>query len=126
MRRALCAFLILLCWLGPLADVLPATAESRLPACCRRHGAHHCAMAAAMAAMAARVRYSSAPALSVPSHCSSYPDNLVASTEPVQALSASPAHPPASRTEACSPAPVAAAVRASNIRNLTSRGPPIA
>ena len=51
MRRALTIFLILNLWLGPLAAILPASDESRLPPCCRRHGAHHCAMAARMAAL---------------------------------------------------------------------------
>ncbi len=39
---------------GAAGGLLPASDESRLPACCRRHGAHHCAMAMRMAAMMAQ------------------------------------------------------------------------
>ena len=44
MRRAISIFLILFFWLGPLETLLPGGEDARLPACCRRHGAHHCAM----------------------------------------------------------------------------------
>src|ERR1035438_8325373 len=53
MRRCVSIFLVLCFGLGPLTGMLEASDESRLPACCRRHGAHHCAMAMQMAAMVA-------------------------------------------------------------------------
>src|ERR1039458_8336481 len=95
MRRTLCMFLILSYWVGPLAAILPANPESRLPACCRRHGAHHCVMSAETATITAQAVSSSAPFLTAPSHCPSYPGSMVPSTEPVQALAASPAGLPA-------------------------------
>lgn len=44
MRRSLSISLLVLFLLGPLITLLPGLDESRLPACCRRHGLHHCAM----------------------------------------------------------------------------------
>jgi hypothetical protein len=46
MRRALSISLILLLWLPAVAAVLPGIGDVRLPFCCRRQGAHHCAMEA--------------------------------------------------------------------------------
>jgi len=114
-------FLILSFWLGPLAAILPANSESRLPACCRRHGAHHCVMSAEMAA---QVDFGSAPMLTAPLHCPSYPGSVVPSTEPVQALAASPAGLPVLLAVAHSPAASRAAARLSQIRTRAGRGPP--
>ena len=47
MRRFVSIVFLLLCSLGPLSALLPGSEESQLPACCRRHGAHHCMMALA-------------------------------------------------------------------------------
>lgn len=44
MRRLIGFCLILLHLSGPIIAMMPTGAESRLPACCRRHGAHHCSM----------------------------------------------------------------------------------
>lgn len=44
LRRISSILLLLLYWLGPFIALLPASAESRLPPCCRRNGAHHCTM----------------------------------------------------------------------------------
>src|SRR5579871_706139 len=49
MRRALSISLILLLWLPALAALIPGIEDERLPFCCRRQGAHHCAMGAAEA-----------------------------------------------------------------------------
>lgn len=121
MRRTLCAFLILSFWLGPLTAILPASAESRLPACCRRHGAHHCVMSAEMAA---QVASGSAPFFAAPSHCDSYPGCMVLFTEPVQAVAASPAGLPLLLAEPHSPLASRAEARLSQIRTRASRGPP--
>ena len=45
MRRALSILLVLFFGLGPLTATLQGSDDSRLPACCRRNGAHHCVMA---------------------------------------------------------------------------------
>ncbi len=74
MRRVVGVFLILLFWLGPLAAVLPANAESRLPACCRRNGAHHCALSAA-----SHPYSGGSPVFAHPSQCPSFPDSVIAS-----------------------------------------------
>jgi hypothetical protein len=44
MRRALSILLMLLVGAGPLSYAFTLSDELSLPACCRRHGAHHCAM----------------------------------------------------------------------------------
>lgn len=49
MRRTLAIALVVLFWLPPVFALLPGAQEFTLPACCRRHGIHHCAMAMAMA-----------------------------------------------------------------------------
>ena len=121
MRRTLCILLILSYWLGPLAELLPANAESRLPACCRRHGAHRCAISAAMAALAAS---GSRPSVAAPSHCPYYPGSMAAATEPDQALAASPAGLPVLLAKAHSFAASRAAARLSQIRTRAGRGPP--
>ena len=82
MRRVLSLFLVLLYGLGPFARLLPASAESRLPVCCRRHGAHHCSMAA----MTAGGDSSTAPAFTSPAHCPYYPGDAAAATTASHAL----------------------------------------
>jgi hypothetical protein len=54
MRRGFSIFLILFFGLGPLSALVDSSAEAGLPAYCRRHGAHHCAMYAQV--MFARTR----------------------------------------------------------------------
>jgi hypothetical protein len=72
-RRIAGISLILLYWLGPLLSLMPASDESRLPACCRRHGAHHCMMnMAERAALEGGEVHFAAPA----SKCPYYPANL--------------------------------------------------
>jgi hypothetical protein len=77
MRRAISTFLILIQWLGPFAALLPAQAESRLPACCRRHGNHHCSMnlneASAVDAVTGLTL-----ALTAPAHCPLFPQGAAA------------------------------------------------
>jgi hypothetical protein len=124
MRRTFGVFLILLYGLGPLAEMLPASSESRLPACCRRHGAHHCALSAAMASMSLQASSGRTPVVTAPSHCPNYPGSLAASPEPIQALTAPPASLPVLLAETHSPAASRAAARLSQIRTRAGRGPP--
>jgi hypothetical protein len=124
MRRGLCAVLILLFWLGPLAAMLPASAESQLPACCRRHGAHHCAISDGRALQAARAISGTDPSLSASAHCSSYPGCMIATTGSVEGLLASPATLPFLLATAHSPAAIRAAARLSALRARANRGPP--
>lgn len=125
MRQTVCASLILIFWLGPLAAILPANSELRLPACCRRHGVHHCAMSAGMAPVSDQSSTSSAPALTAPAHCSSYPGCMLSSTGPVEALVASPLTAPVLLSTTHSPAAARAAARLSVLRTRANRGPPV-
>ncbi len=72
MRRPLAILLVLFFVLGPLQAVLQGSDESRLPACCRRNGAHHCEMNQDMRAALERA-IGSTPAFSAPATCPSFP-----------------------------------------------------
>ncbi len=101
MRRFLAILLVLFFGLGPLSATLEASDDAYLPACCRRHGAHHCAMAAMMAATRARQRQDSTPAFSAPSTCPYYPGSAVMLLGPAHALAVSAAAMPSLRAQAC-------------------------
>ncbi|MGC9224605.1 MAG: hypothetical protein ACP5E2_11800 [Terracidiphilus sp.] len=88
MRRASSIFLILLFGLGPLS-VLIDSEEANLPPCCRRHGAHHCAMAMQMAAMMRNAVSGKAPAIGAPTTCPRYPGLAAMFASPAPALTAS-------------------------------------
>jgi len=120
MRQAVTAFLVLFFGLGPLTTVLPASDEARLPACCRRTGAHHCAMAMQMAAMEA----GTGRAFSATSHCPDYPGPAAALLSTVYAELVSPAAPPAASSRfGRVPSPMAA-ILSNRGREVTDRGPP--
>ena len=120
MRRSLGVFLILLFWLGPMLSLLPAGAESRLPPCCRRHGAHHCAMAAA----SRFVPPGALPQLAPPAQCPLFPGSAAASTVPIHALPALAGGLPVLLAQPHSPAAGRAAARLSQLRTRANRGPP--
>ncbi len=120
MRQALTAFLVLFFGLGPLTAVLPASDESRLPACCRRLGAHHCAMAMQMAALGA----GSGPAFSASSHCPMYPGPEAALLSAVYATLVSPAALPAAVTRFGPIPSPPAAILSTRGREVADRGPP--
>lgn len=86
MRRGFSIFLILFFGLGPLWAALEASNDSSLPPCCRRHGMHHCAMAAQLAAIAARAASGSRPYLAAPSSCPLYPGFSTGPLTPAHAL----------------------------------------
>jgi hypothetical protein len=86
MRRVLSIILVLFFGIGPLPASFRASVDTRLPSCCRRHGAHHCAMSKEIAAQMVRSDSGSTPFLSAPSRCPWYPDNSPATTSPVHAL----------------------------------------
>ena len=88
MRRPLAFLLILFFALGPLQGVLEAGEDSRLPACCRRQGAHHCAMSEEMQAAMERAT-STAPAFSAPATCPSFPGFALGFSTPSHALTPS-------------------------------------
>jgi len=88
MRRPLAFLLILFFALGPLQGVLEASGDSRLPACCRRQGAHHCAMSEETRA-ALEWATSSTPAFSAPATCPSFPGFALGFSTPSHALATS-------------------------------------
>jgi len=86
MRRGFSIFLILMFGLGPLSVLIDGSEDANLPACCRRHGAHHCAIAAQMAAMAGPGQTGKATTVSAPMTCPRYPGTLAMLSTPTQAL----------------------------------------
>ena len=103
-RRGISIFLILFFWLGPLAAMLPASdGDSRLPPCCRRHGAHHCAMSMRMAALMSQATSGGKPIFTAPLTCPYFPGYLAGPTLSLVAL---------------------ANARLSQIRTRAGRGPP--
>ena len=119
MRRALGGFLILLYCVGPFVTVLPANAESRLPACCRRHGAHHCNMSSDEMGTVRGF-----PALQAPSHCPLFPHGATAPSAPVHAEMAGGMGLPVLLAEPHSAAAARAAALVSQIRTRSGRAPP--
>jgi hypothetical protein len=117
MRRALSISLILLLWMPALAALLPGSEDMRLPFCCRREGAHHCAMDLAD-------HGTSAPAIKAPSRCSQFPVALPATTAPFFVAAPSRADWPALVSGMCSSVARREAARAGRLRAQLDRGPP--
>jgi hypothetical protein len=124
MRRFVGVFLILLFWLGPLAAVLPASEESRLPPCCRRHGAHHCAMYLRMMAMAAEAASGGTPIVTAPVTCPCFPGLAPPATSALFTLASLPQNLLALRVQPYRPATSLMAVPRHAIRTHAGRGPP--
>ncbi|MGA7342103.1 MAG: hypothetical protein WBE72_01135 [Terracidiphilus sp.] len=122
MRRGFSIFLILLFGLGPLSATLEASDDAGLPPCCRRHGAHHCAMAMQMAA--AEAQSDSRPAFSAPLTCPYYPGATAAILAPVPALIAVAARLPALMAQAYRSAIARTAAHSNPSRTHAGRGPP--
>jgi len=122
MRRGLSILLILLFWLGPIAAALQPGSESRLPACCRRSGKHHCAMSEETPVFG--MQSGSGPAFTAPAHCPFYPRNVALSTEPPTALTASAVRLPIPLEQRRAVRSACAEVRLSPILSHEGRGPP--
>jgi hypothetical protein len=120
MRQALSILLLLFFGLGPLVATLSATDGSRLPACCRRHGVHHCAMSTDMVSAAELGRSN----LKAPATCPYFPGYTVALNATTLALAPAPVSLPALLAELHSLAAGRAAARISQIRARANRGPP--
>ena len=119
MRRLLSISLILLFWLGPFAAVLSGIDESRLPLCCRRHGAHHCADADADKAQSA----DSGQSVGASSRCPQFPAAVPAATTAAFASAAEPASA-ASVVGEFTPRAGRNAIRVGQSRTQADRGPP--
>lgn len=88
MRRGFSIFLVLFFALGPLSALVDGTEDASLPPCCRRHGAHHCAMYQRILAMRARQALDPRPAVSDPLTCPNYPGPTIALLMPAHAVTA--------------------------------------
>lgn len=86
MRRGFSIFLILFFGLGPLSAFADGSEDAGLPPCCRRHGAHHCAMYAQIMAMRAGRGIDPAPSFSAPPTCPLYPGPIFSIWAPAHAL----------------------------------------
>jgi hypothetical protein len=117
MRRALSISLILLFWLPAFAALMPGSEDVRLPWCCRRQGAHHCAMDSAD-------RGASGPAFKAASRCAQFPGELPATLAPVFVAAAAPALRPVLVSSIDSPVARREAARAGRLRAQLDRGPP--
>lgn len=124
MRRFLAILLIAFFGLGPLSAGLSADDDSGLPPCCRRHGAHHCAMAMRMAAMMAQAFTGSTPILTAPLTCPLYPGYTAATTAPPPAIASASIALPVLLAQPHSPAAGRAAARVAQLRTRANRGPP--
>jgi hypothetical protein len=120
MRRALAVFLILIFGLAPLASALAASDESRLPPCCRRHGAHHCAM---MARWRAQME-SGKPSVGVPSTCPLFPGYGVPSIASIDALTAASFAPPVLLAQSHLFLAPSVGVRLTTVNSRSGRSPP--
>lgn len=124
MRRTLSILLVIFFSVGPLTAALQADDDSRLPACCRRHGTHHCAMGGSSAIAALLVASTATPIVTAPARCPYFPNTVAQFLQPVTALA--PAHSafPAPRAQAHAVSPIRAFARFRPIRAHSSRGPP--
>jgi hypothetical protein len=123
MRRSLAILLMLFFGLGPLSATLEASDDANLPACCRRHGMHHCTMTARLAAAQ---QQDSAPAFTAPSTCPYYPGAAAVLTPPVPALTAAAAASPSLKATMYKPIAARTQVFSGPARTHAGRGPPAA
>jgi hypothetical protein len=124
MRRALSILFVLLFGLGPLSAVLEASDAAGLPACCRRHGAHHCAASMNMGAIASPAQPNSAPVVSAPFTCPYYPGAIAAVLTHAPAFTTASVELPALTAHTHKPAGHRAVTFASPVRTHAGRGPP--
>jgi hypothetical protein len=125
MRRGFSIFLILFFGLGPLLAFVDGSEDASLPPCCRRHGAHHCAMAMRMAAMA-HLPPDPRPAFNVPLTCPNYPGPSITILMPSHALTAAQANPHIAMTRSVARVFARKCVQESPSRAHAGRGPPAA
>lgn len=127
MRRGISILLALIFSVGPLSSVLPGAEDAALPLCCRRHGAHHCAMYARMEAMMAAMERDGKQHISAPDTCPYYPGPTFALLLPaMHALTAEIETPPAAAFGARAPLPADSADLSGPNPTYAGRGPPTA
>jgi hypothetical protein len=89
MRRGFSIVLMLILGLVPLSAFIDGSEDTNLPACCRRHGAHHCSAVVHMAAVRVKIEAGSTPVLAAPLTCPDYPGAATAFSTPLSALTVS-------------------------------------
>ena len=124
MRRGFSIFLILFFGLGPLSALVDGSEDAGLPACCRRHGAHHCAMYAEIMAMRAGRGIDPTPSFSAPLTCPLYHGPTFSMLMPAHALTAAAASIRAELTRTPAPAFERMAAFFQPSRAHAGRGPP--
>lgn len=126
MRRGFSIFLVLFFGLWPLSSALDAGEDANLPPCCRRHGAHHCAMAMQMARMMEQARNGSAPIVTTPLTCPYYPGPGALLVGPTPALASTAAPLPDPLESAFAQAARRTPVFSRPATTHAGRGPPTA
>jgi len=118
MRRALSILLMLLFGAGPLSFAFNLSDDISLPACCRRHGAHHCAMDAKQS--------QSAPGNTTKarSRCGQYPQHPNARTSSSPSASESYQTAELALQEFKCSAPVVTVITSIHLSSPVLRGPP--
>jgi hypothetical protein len=124
MRRGFSILLVLVFAMGPLASALDFSDDAGLPPCCRRHGAHHCAMR--MAGNTPLAPPDSTPTVSVPLTCPFYPGSAALTTGPAPALVSRTAPLAAPVEEALAPVAWLTATPSQPATAHAGRGPPSA
>jgi len=125
MRRGFSILLVLLFGLGPLSAIA-GSEDAGLPPCCRRHGAHHCAMAVRMAAKMRQAEPGSTAAVSSPLTCPGYPGMSAMFTALAAAVLAAAASLPAIAERAFATFAVRTIVPSAPSSDHAGRGPPSA
>jgi hypothetical protein len=123
MRRGFSILLILVFGFGPLSAMVDGSEDAGLPACCRRHGAHHCAMTMQTAGKMARTA-DPQPSFTAPSTCPNYPGLVLAILLPNHALAAAQTSRRVPPMQAPVPAFEHASAYATPSRSHAVRGPP--
>lgn len=120
MRRLLSILVIVVLGLPTLTLMLTGDEDARLPACCRRHGIHHCAMVGAPGTTPG-----TAPVFQAPVRCPHYPSGPKATFVRAFALTpASVASAIQGRTHALVP-DLPHHPRFASLRTQADRGPPV-
>ncbi|HEV2136157.1 MAG TPA: hypothetical protein VGR47_18105 [Terracidiphilus sp.] len=115
--------LVLILLLGPLATLSAASEDASLPACCRRNGEHHCAMAMLGLGAANAVPAGASPILQVPSQCPYYP-HVAVRNAPVHAVAVSFPNSGVLLVQPYRHTPGRAAPLLQPVAPLAGRGPP--
>jgi hypothetical protein len=124
MRRGLSIFLVLFFLLSPLASALDAGQDASLPACCRRHGAHHCAMEMQAASPRPQAQSETTPVVSTPLTCPYYPGPATMMTGPAPALASRAAGLPATLEQTFAPTAWQSGALSHSATTHAGRGPP--